>query len=216
MIYLIIALTVLLSSCTSENSAERIPQTTAAASPSAEAVLPENEYSAAQTPVLETPLPDKTQKPEKRAQSNIAAEFTTPLIDKGENRLHNIRLAADSINGYVLKNGCEFSFNKIVGERSVERGYKTAPVLVGTEHTEGLGGGVCQTAATIYNAAVKAGMEITEHHTHKIEVAYAKNGTDATVNYDDMDLKFKNNLGCNVKIEVKVNKHNVNVKIVKI
>lgn len=119
-------------------------------------------------------------------------EATTKIIDTGINRVNNITIACGSINGISLQPEEEFSFNKIVGKRSKERGYKDAPIIFHGEKSYGVGGGVCQVSTTVYMAALNAGLEITEHHSHSESVAYAP-GTDATVVYGEKDMKFKNN-----------------------
>ncbi|MEN6328085.1 MAG: VanW family protein [Syntrophomonas sp.] len=108
-------------------------------------------------------------------------------------RYSNISLAAASINNTLVWPGQVFSFNEIVGPRTPERGYQPAPIiLLGTTDLD-YGGGVCQVASTIYNAAMKAGIKITERHQHTKTVGYVPKGKDASVSYDDLDLKFTNN-----------------------
>ena len=102
-------------------------------------------------------------------------------------RTDNLYVAAKYMNGTVLAPGDVFSFNNVTGPRTFERGYSMAPVVGGM----GIGGGVCQVATTIYNAALIAGMEIVERHPHSIRVGYVAPGKDATVtNY--IDFKFRN------------------------
>jgi len=102
-------------------------------------------------------------------------------------RTDNLYVSAKYMNGYILAPGEVFSFNGATGPRTFARGYSMAPVVGGM----GIGGGVCQTATTIYNAARLAGMEIVERHPHSIKVGYVAPGRDATVtNY--VDMKFRN------------------------
>ncbi|HHX75465.1 MAG TPA: hypothetical protein GX699_11235 [Firmicutes bacterium] len=102
-------------------------------------------------------------------------------------RTDNLYVSAKYMNGYVLAPGDVFSFNKVTGPRTFERGYSMAPVVGGM----GIGGGVCQVATTVYNAAMLAGMEIVERHPHSIRVGYVPPGRDATVT-DYIDFKFRN------------------------
>ncbi|MBS4022405.1 MAG: VanW family protein [Dethiobacter sp.] len=105
----------------------------------------------------------------------------------GGGRADNLYVAAKYMNGTVLAPGDVFSFNKATGPRTFARGYGMAPVVGGV----GIGGGVCQVATTIYNAAMIAGMEIIERHPHSIRVYYVPEGRDATItNY--IDFKFRN------------------------
>lgn len=210
MIYIML-LVLILCSCTQNAN---IPSATSEPRTSSLSALPD-----VNTPrPLSTPLITQTPQSGRRVSedSTLLSKFKTALIDKEPNRLSNIKLASKTINGYIIKKGEEFSFNNVLGERTEEKGYKEATVLVGEEHTSGIGGGVCQVATTLYNAAQKGKLEITEHHTHKLEVAYAPEGTDATVNYDNLDLKFKNNTGTDIKICSSVNKRSVYVELRKI
>jgi len=105
----------------------------------------------------------------------------------GAGRTDNLYVAAKYMNGTILAPGDVFSFNKVTGPRTFERGYSMAPVVGGM----GIGGGVCQVATTIYNAALQANLEIVERHPHSIRVGYVPPGRDATVtNY--IDFKFRN------------------------
>ncbi|NLM52855.1 MAG: hypothetical protein GX197_08580 [Firmicutes bacterium] len=114
------------------------------------------------------------------------AEFSTSG-GGSQGRTDNLYVAAKYMNGTILAPGDVFSFNKATGPRTIERGYSMAPVVGGM----GIGGGVCQVATTIYNAAMLAGMEIVERHPHSIRVYYVPPGRDATVtNY--IDFKFRN------------------------
>lgn len=102
-------------------------------------------------------------------------------------RTDNLYVSAKYMNNTILAPGDVFSFNEVTGPRTFERGYSMAPVVGGM----GIGGGVCQTATTVYNAARLAGMEIIERHQHSIRVGYVPPGRDATVtNY--IDFKFRN------------------------
>jgi hypothetical protein len=100
-------------------------------------------------------------------------------------------LAASFWNGARIEAGAEASFNKIVGKRTAERGFREGVVIIGKQFERGIGGGVCQTSTTIYNAALLAGMEITMAANHSLPVGYVKPSFDATVS-QYLDMKFKN------------------------
>jgi vancomycin resistance protein YoaR len=119
------------------------------------------------------------------------SEFSTHVETSEKSRNANIRLAASHINGLVLKPKETFSFNIIVGERTEVLGYKNAPTLTSFGKIEGIGGGICQLAGTIYNAVLLADLEIIERHPHGLRVRYIAAGRDATVSPVD-DLKFTN------------------------
>jgi len=128
-----------------------------------------------------------------------------------------MEISAEKINGTVIKSGETFSFNEIAGNPTPDEGYKKAGVFVNGQKVKGYGGGNCQISTTIYNAAKKVdGIEITEKHEHGKEVGYVEMGKDATVAYDELDLKFKNNNDFDVKVYVEVTEKKINAKISKV
>lgn len=127
--------------------------------------------------------------------TNKRASFSTGYSASGENRKHNIRLALSKINGKRINDGEEFSFNSIVGKRTVERGFQEAKIIVGGDYTDGVGGGVCQASTTVYNCALLAGMTITAVAPHSLPPSYVQPSLDAMVNSGSSDLKFKNDTG---------------------
>ena len=124
----------------------------------------------------------------------------TNASSSSSNRLSNIKLAASIINGTCLKPGETFSFNGTVGQRTRDRGFKVAPAYSGGTVTEEVGGGICQVSTTLFNAAVKADLEIVERHNHSLTVSYVDKGKDATVNWGGQDLKFTNTTGDDIYI----------------
>lgn len=116
-------------------------------------------------------------------------------------RENNIVLATKSINGKILMPGDTFSFNDIVGERTAERGYQAAPVIIGDKVDSGLGGGICQVSSTLYNAVIRANIKSVERTHHSLPSHYVKLGMDATVDYGSLDYKFKNTLKYPIYIE---------------
>ena len=142
-------------------------------------------------------------------------EASTPILDGGKNRVENNHLACSAVSGYRLLPNEEFSFNKVVGPRKAENGYKKAPVLVNGEKVDGIGGGICQVSTSIYMAALNGGFEITERHGHGKPAAYAPVGFDATVVYNELDLKFVNNTQNTVYIYTWVENGLVYAKIIK-
>lgn len=100
----------------------------------------------------------------------------------------------------VLQSGEVFSFNKTVGERTSAAGYREAKIFVGNTIVSGLGGGICQTATTLYNAGLESKLEIIERYPHTLPVAYIGKGRDATVSWNGADLKMRNCLAKPVKI----------------
>ena len=112
-----------------------------------------------------------------------------------QNRVNNIRVSLDKINGLVLKPGQTFSFNGVVGQRSYENGFYDALEYVYGDLVTGIGGGVCQSSSTIYQAALVADLGGFSRRAHSRPVDYTDKGLDATVYYyqgHQVDLKFKN------------------------
>ncbi|GAA0179415.1 VanW family protein [Clostridium sediminicola] len=124
--------------------------------------------------------------------SNVGS-YSTNYKTSSWARSTNIDLATKAINGTILMPGEEFSFNDVVGKRTEAKGYQVAHVIVRGEYVDGLGGGICQVSTTLYNAALLAGLEITERSHHTYPSSYVPIGRDATVDYGNIDLKFVNN-----------------------
>jgi vancomycin resistance protein YoaR len=108
------------------------------------------------------------------------------------NRIHNVQLVAHLVDNKLIAPGSTFSFNGTTGERSADKGFLEAPVIVNGELQTGLGGGVCQVSTTVFNAAFEAGLPITARTNHALYISHYPLGRDATVNYPDIDLKFVN------------------------
>jgi vancomycin resistance protein YoaR len=124
--------------------------------------------------------------------TQLIVQFKSHMV-RNSNREHNVRLACSMINGTVLMPGEIFSMNETTGKRTEEAGFKSANVIVGGNRLEpGIAGGVCQVSGTLFNAAVRADLEIVERHHHSFELSYLTRGRDATVNYGTADLRFKN------------------------
>lgn len=123
----------------------------------------------------------------------LRAAFYTSYTTSSDERKNNIAVAAKSLdNAFIDVNG-EFSFNQTVGERTEKRGYKPAKIISGGKFVTGIGGGVCQVSTTLYNAALLAGLKITEFHPHSLAVSYVAPSFDAMVNSGSADLRFINN-----------------------
>jgi len=123
---------------------------------------------------------------------NRIGDYATYFNSNNKERSHNILLASEAINNQVVFPGETFSFNKVVGKRTKERGYKRAPVIVKGELSEDIGGGICQISSTLYNAVDKAGLTITERYSHSKRVGYVPSGRDATVRWYGPDFRFTN------------------------
>lgn len=140
----------------------------------------------------------------KEAFPDLIGSFSTKYATSNTDRTTNLRLAASKINGTVVMPGEIFSYNKVVGKRTIAAGYKEAAIYQDGGVTSGLGGGICQISSTLYNAAIQANMEIEERRNHMFVPSYADAGKDATVVWGSTDFKFKNRRDYPIKIEAHV------------
>jgi vancomycin resistance protein YoaR len=108
------------------------------------------------------------------------------------NRIHNVQLVAQLLDRHLVAPGATFSFNRATGDRTAEKGFREAPVIINGELQTALGGGVCQVSTTVFNAAYEAGVDITARTNHALYISHYPLGRDATVNYPDTDLRFVN------------------------
>lgn len=111
------------------------------------------------------------------------------------NRIHNVQLVSRLIDKSLIPPGATFSFNETTGERSAEKGFLEAPVIINGELQTALGGGVCQVPTTVFNAAYEAGLKVTARTNHALYISHYPLARDATVNYPDIDLRFVNDTG---------------------
>ena len=131
---------------------------------------------------------------------NLLSSFSTKYDASNKDRSTNLKLAMDKINGVVLMPGEEFSYNKVVGERTISAGYKEAKIYSNGKVIDGLGGGICQISTTLYDAVLYANLEVTSRRNHQFVTSYVKAGLDATVVYGSTDFKFKNSRSYPIKI----------------
>ncbi|MGL5694850.1 MAG: VanW family protein, partial [Peptostreptococcaceae bacterium] len=122
----------------------------------------------------------------------VLGTYETYFNPEIENRVNNIEIAANATRNTLIGKNEEFSFNSILMESNSLKNMKEAPVIINGKLDKGLGGGICQVSSTIYNAALYAGMDITNIKNHSIPSAYISKGRDATVSLGDVDFKFKN------------------------
>lgn len=115
-------------------------------------------------------------------------------------RSKNVALSASKINGIILNPGEVFSYNGVVGPRTIAAGFENATVYTSTGLEDGVGGGICQVSSTLYNAVLYADLKIEERRNHMYTVGYVRNGLDATVSYGSIDFKFSNNKSGPIKI----------------
>ncbi len=131
---------------------------------------------------------------------DLLSSFSTKYNARDTDRTTNLKLAANKINGTVLMPGETFSYNQVVGARTIAAGYKEAPIYVQGQVVDGLGGGICQITSTLYNAVLFANLEIVERSNHQFVPSYVSASRDATVVYGSIDFKFKNNRNYPIKL----------------
>ncbi len=130
------------------------------------------------------------------------------------NRTTNLKLACEAIDGTILLPGDTFSFNKVVGERTAEKGYKEAIAYVsGGESKPEVGGGVCQVASSIYYAVLQADLKVVEREPHMFLVDYVPSGMDTTIYWGYLDFKFENDSPYPIKIESSVSNGQVHITL---
>ena len=127
-----------------------------------------------------------------RAGGAALGEYATSLAGRTQGQRHNALKAAREIDGVVIPPGSVFSYNRKIKAFASEPGYWKAPVSYGGAMTLAVGGGVCQTSTTLYNAALLAGLEIVERHPHTVLPHYVPPGRDAAVAFPGLDLRVKN------------------------
>ena len=123
----------------------------------------------------------------------LRSAYFTNYASSSANRKSNLALAASKLDGHLLQPGEVFSYNNRVGPRTESRGWKTAHQFQDGQIVDGVGGGVCQSSSTLYNAVLMGGLKIVERHNHSLPVAYLSPARDASVSYGHLDFKFANN-----------------------
>ena len=129
----------------------------------------------------------------------VSSFATTHTADAG--RTENLRIAARNVNGTLLLPGETFSLNGVLGERTRAKGYNEAGVIMNGRLTSDVGGGVSQMATTLFNGMFFAGLEDVEHKPHSFYISRYPEGREATVNWPNIDLKFRNNTDYGVLVE---------------
>ena len=145
---------------------------------------------------------------------DVLASVETPHTNDS-NRNTNLKLACEAINNYILMPGDTFDYNKVLGERTEEKGYKPAGALsAGTSTTE-VGGGICQVSSTLYYGCLLSDLEIVTRRSHSLPSSYMPMmGIDATVSWGGPEFRFRNNTNYPIRIEAEVSGGKVKVKLI--
>lgn len=143
----------------------------------------------------------------------ILASYTTYFNSNVVGRAKNIEISAAAINNVIIGVNDIFSFNEVVGPRTLENGYQKAMEIVNKEFVEGIGGGICQTSSTLFNAIDQVGVEYIEWHHHSVSIGYVPVGRDATVSWGGLDFRFQNKHDVPLLIKAYVEGGSITVEI---
>ncbi|NRD80018.1 VanW family protein [Bacillus sp. BRMEA1] len=146
-------------------------------------------------------------------RSDKIGEYITSFNYDSRQRNNNIYLAAEAINNFVLFPGETFSFNKVVGQRTAEKGYLPARVIIEGEFSDDIGGGICQVSSTLFNAIDNAGLKVLQRSSHSREVSYVPPKRDATVSWNGPDLIFKNEYNQPILIQAKTVDNKLKIEV---
>jgi vancomycin resistance protein YoaR len=159
------------------------------------------------------PIPPRITAEQLQLIDGELASYTTRFPGYQVNRNHNIRLAANALNGRVLLPGERLSFNEAVGKRTLKQGFRIAPVIIRGQKRLGVGGGICQVSSTLFNAALLADLAIVRRHNHSIPVPYVPLGRDATVSDTGLDLVIENDSPFPVAIVTELGRSHLTVRV---
>ncbi|MBO2516332.1 MAG: hypothetical protein CW338_03515 [Clostridiales bacterium] len=151
-------------------------------------------YSGEIETLAEQQMPAVTRADLERRGWGLISSYTTHTTDDA-NRNTNVRLACQAVNGTEVLPGYVFSFNSTTGMRTEEKGYRPAAAIAGGATVDEIGGGVCQVSSTLFNVCAMADLEIVERSPHTWPSTYVDKGRDATVNWPNLDFKFRNTAG---------------------
>lgn len=150
---------------------------------------------------------------DKGAFPDLLASFTTYYGTGDSGRCYNIYLAAKSITETVVMPGETFSYNNLIGECSTRTGYRESTIYLNGELAKGIGGGICQVSTTLYNAVLRANLEVVQRRNHSLSVTYVPLGQDAMVSIGSSDFQFKNNRDYPIKVVASTGTGNVTCQI---
>lgn len=140
-------------------------------------------------------------------------QFSTSLGASGPGRIYNVESAAKAVNGTVLPPGAVFDYGKAIEKAKIEYGFREAPVIVNGKLQAGVGGGICQVSSTLYNAALRTGLEIVERRNHSLPVNYLPKGQDATFAEGYINFRFRNTTGKYLVIKAAVQGRSLSIKL---
>lgn len=145
--------------------------------------------------------------------TDVLGSFTTDYSGSDAGRTQNVETGASHITGTLVKSGEEVSADALMSPYTEENGYAMAASYENNEVVESMGGGICQVSTTLYNAFLRAEIEITERNPHSMQVSYVEPSMDAAIAGDVKDLKFRNNLDDPIYIEAVLNGGEITFRI---
>lgn len=162
-----------------------------------------------------TTVPAEISKDELRHQafSVTLASHTTYFNAGIRGRSNNVRKAAEKINGYIMMPGDEFSYNGVLGRRTIEAGFDYADAYMGNKIVQEVGGGICQVSSTLYVAVLYSDLKVTKRYNHNLPVSYVPRGMDATVSYGGPDFCFVNDTDKPIMIKASTNGGTLHISI---
>ncbi len=143
----------------------------------------------------------------------VVASYTTYFNTYDVGRNKNIELSAKAINNVIVGSEDYFSFNTVVGPRDEGNGYQPAPEIINKKVVMGIGGGICQTSSTLFNAVDQIPVKFVERHHHSLDVGYVPKGRDATVSYGSLDFRFQNTTNVPFLIKANYSENSLTIEI---
>lgn len=175
------------------------------------AALTADDFDAVIAAQVDTVAPEITEASAREQYKTVSTYSTKTTANSKRNT--NIRLSCEAIDGTVLQPGEEFSFNDRVGQRTEAKGYQAATAYSNGETVQEIGGGICQTSTTLYNAVLRAGLKTTVRRSHTYEPSYVTPGLDATVSWGGPDYAFVNNSDTGIGIRASYSDQTVTISI---
>jgi vancomycin resistance protein YoaR len=145
--------------------------------------------------------------------TRVVATATTDMGVSSPNRVFNVHLMADFLNGYKIAPGARFSFNEAVGPRTADRGFLEGQAIENGLLVPSIGGGVCQVATTVFDAAINGGYQVNERHNHSFYIDHYPTGLDATVADGGPDFAFTNNTAHTVVVQASYTDQTLTVQL---
>ncbi|GIO88757.1 hypothetical protein J25TS5_56890 [Paenibacillus faecis] len=164
-------------------------------------------------PLIEVPPAVTVESLKRQGIRRKIAEFSTELGASGAGRVHNVDAAARALDGLLLPPDGVFDYAAVVRAAEEQYGFREAPVIFGGRLVPGVGGGICQVSSTLYNATVRAGLDIVERRNHSVPVRYVPLGQDATFAEGHINFRFRNTTGNHLLIAARAEHGRMTVKL---